>query len=596
MHAIKARAGGRAGTFPQRPSGARSRRLLGVAAGVAAGLALVPAGAEAAQLTATPSNLSSVFAGAQGGDTISLAGGNYGTFGGGSKPSTVTLKPQSGAAVTIGINFNGASNVRVEGVTVSSADVGGTTKNVTIAKSNFTGNTVIRSAQMSNANVVFDGNTHNNISPCSSCYEGRITLPGRNESAPSGVTIKNSVFAGGMSDGIQNGSNGTQILNNEFRDMVQASAAHTDALQLYGSKNTVVRGNYMHNVATGIMAPDGADHEVIEDNVILTSGYPWAILMGGDSGSVIRHNTLPGGACSWSISCGTARIVASNAGRASTGTVVKDNIIGGYDLAGSLGEVNYNLVATGSARGSRDLIGKPAFTGGGSPSTFAGYALASGSAGKANASEGADRGIRVAGAAPAPTPAPTPAPGDKPAVATWTAPAGARVGTAVTLDGTKSTGDGTLTCTWSFENADGSALWETRSGCRISMTFTAVGTKYVKLTVKDADGDTNASKKSFAVAAASAPADKPAVASWTAPVGARVGTAVTLDGTTSTGDGTLTCTWSFENADGSTVWETRPGCRIAMTFTAVGTKYVKLTVTDADGDTNASKKSFAVAA
>ena len=67
-------------------------------------------------------------------------------------------------------------------------------------------------------------------------------------------------------------------------------------------------------------------------------------------------------------------------------------------------------------------------------------------------------------------------------------------------------------------------------------------------------------------------------------------------GRASTGDGTLTCTWSFEDSSGGTVYETATGCRINKTFTSTGTKYVKLTVRDADGDTDANQKSFSVAA
>ena len=70
----------------------------------------------------------------------------------------------------------------------------------------------------------------------------------------------------------------------------------------------------------------------------------------------------------------------------------------------------------------------------------------------------------------------------------------------MTLDATASTGDGTLTCTWRFENQAGSMVWETATGCRLTKTFTTADTKYVRLTVRDADGDTNESRKSFVVA------------------------------------------------------------------------------------------------
>jgi hypothetical protein len=218
-------------------------------------------------------------------------------------------------------------------------------------------------------------------------------------------------------------------------------------------------------------------------------------------------------------------------------------------------------------------------------------------------------------ATPTPTATATP---DKPAVAIWTAPTGAVVGKAVTLDGSASTGDGTLTCTWSFEDATSATVWETASGCKITKTFSNADTKYVRLTVVDADGDSNASLKSFAVSAAAAPTptatptptrtptptptptptatpDQPVKAIWTAPTGAVVSRAVTLDGTASTGDGTLTCTWSFEDETGATVWETANGCKITKTFTNADTKYVELTVRDADGDTDVNRKSFSVA-
>jgi hypothetical protein len=81
----------------------------------------------------------------------------------------------------------------------------------------------------------------------------------------------------------------------------------------------------------------------------------------------------------------------------------------------------------------------------------------------------------------------------------WTAPTGARVGVPVTLDGTRSKGNGPISCTWSFEDQSGATIWGTKTGCKISMTFANADTKYVKLIVKDADGDTHSSRKSFAV-------------------------------------------------------------------------------------------------
>ncbi|HUC20400.1 MAG TPA: dockerin type I domain-containing protein, partial [Candidatus Polarisedimenticolaceae bacterium] len=61
-----------------------------------------------------------------------------------------------------------------------------------------------------------------------------------------------------------------------------------------------------------------------------------------------------------------------------------------------------------------DLKGKPTFVGGAKPTTYAGFALAAGSLGKGNASDGLDRGIRLSATPsptpPPPTPTPTPPP------------------------------------------------------------------------------------------------------------------------------------------------------------------------------------------
>ena len=92
-----------------------------------------------------------------------------------------------------------------------------------------------------------------------------------------------------------------------------------------------------------------------------------------------------------------------------------------------------------------------------------------------------------------------------PAKAVWTAPSGAATGQTVTLDGTRSTGDGPLTCTWSFENQDGSIVWGTQTGCKIQMTFQNADTKYVTLKVESANGTSDSNRQSFAVTSTPSP-------------------------------------------------------------------------------------------
>src|SRR3954451_24527583 len=509
------------------------RRWRGLPALVVGLVGLLPAVAGAATLSATPASFGSVFAGAQAGDTVVLAPGAYGTFYGAQKAGMVTVRAAAGATASLKVWFRPASNITLDGVTITDLEIGdAATKNIVVRDSSFDrAQAVVRTGELVNANVVFDHDSFTNFDKCSDCSEGRVQLAGKS-SKPSGVTIENSLFSGGNSDGVQDGGNGARIVGNEFAGIHQvdgASGVHADSIQLYGSANTVVRGNYFHDVATGIMAADGADHELIEDNVFAVSGSPFAVDLESDNGSVFRHNTLlDHGSCDYGQRCGTLYVGNKSGDPASRGTVVSDNILTSICVCegatGGFGQEGYNLFTNAPGSGGPHPRGPPTFLGGALPGTLAGFALAPGSLGKNNASDGTDRGATINGAIPTPTPTPTPTPSppptptptpsptptptptptpspsptpDTPAMAIWTAPSGVVAGVPTVLDGSRSTGNGPIACTWSFENADGSTVWDTATGCKLQKTFTSVGTKYVRLTVRDADGDTNSSKQSF---------------------------------------------------------------------------------------------------
>jgi hypothetical protein len=96
------------------------------------------------------------------------------------------------------------------------------------------------------------------------------------------------------------------------------------------------------------------------------------------------------------------------------------------------------------------------------------------------------------------------------AKAIWTAPTDAIAGVPLMLNGTGSQGNASLQCTWSFEDQAGATVWETHSGCELPFIFQIVGTKYVKLTVRDADGEINSNRQSFPVGAAQSEPEPPA--------------------------------------------------------------------------------------
>jgi hypothetical protein len=363
--------------------------VIAVAATLLAALA-GPAGGQAADRNATPANFASVVSSARGGEVIHLAAGDYGSFAGASKPSMVTIKAEAGVQASIAANLQNASNLRFEGLQVTHANIERST-GIEFVGNTFTGPALIDTTDRNGDHaILFDSNTHDGIAVCSTCYEGRITVHGSSiNTTPVGVTIRNSHFGGGgNSDGIQVGSYGVEILGNEFADLRQGDPrlAHTDAIQLYGQSHTVIRGNYMHNVATGILCADGCDNEIIEHNVILTiDSYP-GVLLGPDRNSIIRHNTFP---------AGPVRVDDGNGPGSSSGTVIRDNIIDSYDLKGTGLKAEFNLVADGSKRASSDMRANPVFVGGARPTMLAGYRLADLSPGKGSASDGTDRGADV---------------------------------------------------------------------------------------------------------------------------------------------------------------------------------------------------------
>jgi hypothetical protein len=375
-------------------------------AALAVAAIVAPGVASAADLNATPSNLSSVYSSAQGGDVIHLAAGNYGSFGGGSRSSVVTLTPQSGAAATMSPNLgSGVNNLRFDGLTIDGLYTNGA-RNTAFVNSRFTGLVRVDTpANVSNANIVFDRDTFDGLSATASSYEGRLTVRGYNNTSAVGVAVTNSHFGnGGCSDGVQiiGDAYGVQVgPGNEFSGIRQGSCApHVDSIQLYGSSHTQIVGNYFHDDDTIIMAPDGGESEVIADNVMIGGGYVPAVQLGSHQGTQFVHNTVRSIDVQMDHKSGEAP---------SSGGVVRDNVfVAGSTNALDSGNcsgctVSYNLFASGgSSSGTASLVAAPSFVGGANPTSYAAYQLAPGSPGKASASDGTDRGIRVAPAAVAP--------------------------------------------------------------------------------------------------------------------------------------------------------------------------------------------------
>jgi hypothetical protein len=345
---------------------------------------------------ATTANLLTQVAATPPGNTVCLAPGNYGTWNGTNK--AITLRPELGAAASMHLNFGvNAANFTIDGLTITSGSMIGNASgphDITVRNSTFTGPLVIDGVE--NADILLDNNTHNDIDNNANCTAtpARIHLS-YGSNTPSGVTIQNSLMDGGNTDGIQAGT-GFTALNNEFRNIHEKDAldcAHTDTIQLIGAKGSVLRGNYIHHSADGIVAYDGVDSAIIENNVIDLVNGRYGIELYTDNGSIIRNNTLKYGTGCAYVPCGQIVLDRKMSDPPGSGTIIENNIASGIDLnGGSTAAVNRNNMMRSGATGS-NFSGTPAYVGGGSPTTYNGFKLANGSPGRGASTSGTDVGI-----------------------------------------------------------------------------------------------------------------------------------------------------------------------------------------------------------
>jgi Right handed beta helix region/Bacterial TSP3 repeat len=347
---------------------------------------------------ATPATFASEVSAATAGQSICLASGSYGTWGGTGK--AITIRPQAGASPTMRLNLGGSSDgnftidggraafSETSGLTLTGADITGPVHDLTVRNAKFTGG--VKFLSHPHPNVVFDHNEHVGI-PASAT--GAIILPGGSQ-VHSGVTIRNSYFHELEGDGIQTGP-AIDVLNNEFARLDPNSGpAHSDAIQLYcgcgaPGVGSLVKGNYAHDGEQGIVAFDGSGDHVIEDNVVWNFRVHGIVLGGDTPASQVRHNTV-GGSGRNQIDC------SSKSGFSPSQTAIYDNIAQYVGLSGAVdctpSRNDHNMVR--QSGGAGNFLGNPQFAGGPNPTTYAGFRLAPGSPGSNAASDGQDVGIR----------------------------------------------------------------------------------------------------------------------------------------------------------------------------------------------------------
>ena len=358
------------------------------------------------ETTSAGADLSAVIARAASGSVVCLDSGSYGnlTLTSVQKRTDVTVQPEPGARVAIGrlsfeivahLRFTGASGrMSVGGLELDARDNEPSwSHDLTFDHLTWTAASNVRARGTDQA-LLFEQDVFDNLGI--GLWEGRITVRGYDQTKPVGVTISDSHFAGGCSDGIQviGDAYGVQIgPGNEFTNIQQGDcdAVHADPIQLYGGNGAVVTGNYFHDNGDGsggIMSTGGDDYVTATNNVfVCTCIYPLSISTAGADDWTIQHNTFIAGSVRFE----------TYAGDTSSGNIVRNNVFaaaGGItDEGGNYGVGNHNL--NGGVPGVGNVKGSPVFVGGKKPTSYAGFRLAAGSPGKGAASDGGDIGIRA---------------------------------------------------------------------------------------------------------------------------------------------------------------------------------------------------------
>jgi predicted small secreted protein len=363
-------------------------------------------------------DVSAAVANAPAGSTVCLSSGNHNKLilKEVAKNPRVTVQSASGKGAKLAFEMrDGTSGITLDNLTLTSGYIyGSTPHDITISHSDFVENARMVIDGAVHSNILLDGNAHNNSDIPANSFSGRVQLPYGGD-LHSGVTIQNSDFIGGCSDGINAGI-GVNIYNNRFINIMVGSCPndpHTDAIQFVGatgSEGPHIKGNYFENNEQVLTAFDRIANATVEDNVFVSGpmGRPWQIEWYSDSNSIIRHNTLLYGAnCAFKMLCGQIYLGHKLADPAGKGTIVVDNIATVISVSdgSTAARIDHNLVRRGARAG--DISGWPIFVGGANPSTWSGFQLAPTSLGVNSASDGSNLGSRIfdgSASAPAPTP------------------------------------------------------------------------------------------------------------------------------------------------------------------------------------------------
>jgi hypothetical protein len=254
--------------------------------------------------------------------------------------------------------------------------------------------------QGTNTNILIQNNTMTNIGPLTEA----AMVSDRNTGCPNGVVFRNNHINTAQTDGFapRGADCGTQWIGNEIENIQQSNCpGHCDGFQdKGGSVNQVIDGNYFHNVVNCGLTNDGTFNMTYKNNVCIPSSESIYAMQWTGNGMTFIHNTIIGNS-------NTPILIGNTSSGQSTNFIEKDNIFSGggqfvlnpgQTIGGTGWQDDYNLcnpACSGGTGLTHNITGSPTFSGGSSPTTYAGFALTGGSLGHLAADDGTDIGIGV---------------------------------------------------------------------------------------------------------------------------------------------------------------------------------------------------------
>lgn len=355
---------------------------------------------------------------ASGDQTICMAAGNYSEWAGANKTNGIlTVKPDTGvarSAVDMPLDFSGDSGGAVHNVTVdgiqTSFDMSSNATSVLLIRDEFPrwshfqvdGMTASQNLRIDDGDFT-QADCPTDIKICApGSGEGTLTfrvLSGGNQNYDA-IKITNSRWTNQhvCGDGIDTfgGDIGATIgPGNEFANKIltdpSCGGVHSDTLQIEGGYVKFI-GNYCHDSEVCVAEYAGNPRQnIVQSNVFVnippggngSGGACAAVCQDGSTNLDVSHNTLI-----------NAEIQADSDNQAARPTVnvhAYNNIT--QRNPSIIGTLDHNLCLTGTCTGTGSLNGTPTWVGGLTPTTYAGFALTSGSLGKAAASDGTDIGV-----------------------------------------------------------------------------------------------------------------------------------------------------------------------------------------------------------